>query len=108
MRSIFKLETNSLTNCKEFSVYESGKFVMFRLIYNGFIVLILWSSYLQVILYKLSGSTNSSQDLKPSSSQKWDYIGYVKAHTHDIRALTVAVPISREGQSLIELWLFRV
>ncbi|KAF2614389.1 hypothetical protein F2Q70_00009098 [Brassica cretica] len=49
-----------------------------------------------VILYKLSGSTNSSQDLKPSSSQKWDYIGYVKAHTHDIRALTVAVPISRE------------
>ncbi|CAN6808654.1 unnamed protein product [Brassica oleracea] len=50
----------------------------------------------QVILYKLSGSTNSSQDLKPSSSQKWDYIGYVKAHTHDIRALTVAVPISRE------------
>ncbi|CAF2124847.1 WD repeat-containing protein PCN [Brassica napus] len=50
----------------------------------------------QVILYKLSGSTNSSQDLEPSSSQKWDYIGYVKAHTHDIRALTVAVPISRE------------
>ncbi|ESQ38800.1 hypothetical protein EUTSA_v10028433mg [Eutrema salsugineum] len=50
----------------------------------------------QVILYKLSGSTNSSQDLKPSSSLKWDYIGYVKAHTHDIRALTVAVPISRE------------
>ncbi|CAD5327246.1 unnamed protein product [Arabidopsis thaliana] len=50
----------------------------------------------QVILYKLSGSTNGSQDLKPSSSQKWDYIGYVKAHTHDIRALTVAVPISRE------------
>ncbi|KAL1223560.1 WD repeat-containing protein PCN [Cardamine amara subsp. amara] len=47
----------------------------------------------QVILYKLSGST---QDLKPCSSQKWDYIGYVKAHTHDIRALTVAVPISRE------------
>ncbi|XP_023636408.1 U3 small nucleolar RNA-associated protein 4 isoform X3 [Capsella rubella] len=50
----------------------------------------------QVILYKLSGSTNNSQELKPSSSQKWDYIGYVKAHTHDIRALTVAVPISRE------------
>ncbi|XP_019090308.1 PREDICTED: U3 small nucleolar RNA-associated protein 4 isoform X3 [Camelina sativa] len=48
----------------------------------------------QVILYKLSGSTNSSQELKPS--QKWDYIGYVKAHTHDIRALTVSVPISRE------------
>ncbi|XP_019084008.1 PREDICTED: U3 small nucleolar RNA-associated protein 4 isoform X2 [Camelina sativa] len=48
----------------------------------------------QVILYKLSGSTSSSQELKPS--QKWDYIGYVKAHTHDIRALTVAVPISRE------------
>ncbi|CAN8244684.1 unnamed protein product [Cochlearia groenlandica] len=50
----------------------------------------------QVILYKLSGSTNESQDLKPISSLKWDYIGYVKAHTHDVRALTVAVPISRE------------
>lgn len=43
--------------------------------------------------------------MKPSSSLKWDYIGYVKAHTHDIRALTVAVPISREGQSLIEIIL---
>jgi U3 small nucleolar RNA-associated protein 4 len=60
----------------------------------------------QVILYKLSGSTNGSQDLKPSSSQKWDYIGYVKAHTHDIRALTVAVPISREGQSLIAIYVY--
>ncbi|KFK32171.1 hypothetical protein AALP_AA6G206900 [Arabis alpina] len=47
----------------------------------------------QVILYKLSAGTHGSQDMK---TQKWDYIGYVKAHTHDIRALTVAIPISRE------------
>ncbi|KAJ0513520.1 putative transcription factor WD40-like family [Helianthus annuus] len=39
----------------------------------------------QVILYKLS---------KPI--KKWAYVGYVRAHTHDVRALTVAVPISRE------------
>ncbi|KAG7593088.1 WD40 repeat [Arabidopsis thaliana x Arabidopsis arenosa] len=51
----------------------------------------------QVILYKLSGGTFKSQDFKPSSAQKWDYIGCVRAHTHDIRALTVAVPISLEG-----------
>ncbi|CAH8381705.1 unnamed protein product [Eruca vesicaria subsp. sativa] len=51
----------------------------------------------QVILYKLAGSAFESQDLKPSSTKKWDYIGCVRAHTHDIRALTVAVPISSEG-----------
>ncbi|KAL1187589.1 WD repeat-containing protein PCN [Cardamine amara subsp. amara] len=51
----------------------------------------------QVILYKLSGGTLKSQNLKPSSTQKWDYIGCVRAHTHDIRALTVAVPINWEG-----------
>ncbi|KAD6119610.1 hypothetical protein R6Q59_025594 [Mikania micrantha] len=42
----------------------------------------------QVILYKLS---------KPT--KKWVYVGYVRAHTHDVRALTVAVPISREDVS---------
>ncbi|KAF3514165.1 hypothetical protein F2Q69_00008116 [Brassica cretica] len=51
----------------------------------------------QVILYKLAGGTFKPQDLKPSSTKKWDYIGCVRAHTHDIRALTVAVPISSEG-----------
>ncbi|CAN8291169.1 unnamed protein product [Cochlearia groenlandica] len=51
----------------------------------------------QVILYKFAGGTLNSQNLKPSSTQKWDYIGCVRAHTHDIRALTVAVPISSEG-----------
>ncbi|KAI3806646.1 hypothetical protein L1987_22558 [Smallanthus sonchifolius] len=45
----------------------------------------------QVILYKLSGDKSSSEMMK-----KWVYIGYVRAHTHDVRALTVAVPISRE------------
>ncbi|KAI3760715.1 hypothetical protein L1987_51114 [Smallanthus sonchifolius] len=39
----------------------------------------------QVILYKLS-----------KHIKKWVYVGYVRAHTHDVRALTVAVPITRE------------
>ncbi|BBG95144.1 Transducin family protein / WD-40 repeat family protein [Prunus dulcis] len=52
----------------------------------------------QVILYKLSSETAGSSDDKSSSNvmKKWIYVGLVKAHTHDIRALTVAVPISRE------------
>ena len=29
--------------------------------------------------------------------KKWIYVGHVRSHTHDIRALTVAVPICREG-----------
>ena len=32
-----------------------------------------------------------------SVMKKWIYVGYVRAHSHDVRALTVAVPISREG-----------
>ncbi|PQP93454.1 U3 small nucleolar RNA-associated protein 4 [Prunus yedoensis var. nudiflora] len=52
----------------------------------------------QVILYKLSSETVGSSDDKSSSNvmKKWIYVGLVKAHTHDIRALTVAVPISKE------------
>ena len=61
---------------------------------------------LQVILYKLAGGTFKPQDLKPSSTKKWDYIGCVRAHTHDIRALTVAVPISSEGQWSLQLLCF--
>lgn len=30
--------------------------------------------------------------------KKWVYVGYVRAHTHDVRALAVAVPIAHEGQ----------
>lgn len=40
-----------------------------------------------------SGDDNSSAEV----TKKWVYIGYVRSHTHDIRALTVAVPIIREG-----------
>ncbi|KAK4559875.1 hypothetical protein RGQ29_008883 [Quercus rubra] len=52
----------------------------------------------QVILYKLSSQKVGPSDDKASSivMKKWNYIGYVRAHTHDVRALTVAVPISRE------------
>ncbi|MFS7946772.1 putative transcription factor WD40-like family [Helianthus anomalus] len=37
----------------------------------------------QVILHKLSGDKSCSKMMK-----KWVYIGYVRAHTHDVRALT--------------------
>ncbi|KAJ8773266.1 hypothetical protein K2173_028443 [Erythroxylum novogranatense] len=52
----------------------------------------------QVILYKLSHeAVGSSDDISTSNmTKKWVYVGYVRAHTHDVRALTVAVPISRE------------
>ncbi|XP_050263816.1 WD repeat-containing protein PCN [Quercus robur] len=52
----------------------------------------------QVILYKLSSQKVGPSDDKASSivMKKWNYIGYVRAHTHDVRAMTVAVPISRE------------
>nr|KAJ0225452.1 hypothetical protein LSAT_V11C100000180 [Lactuca sativa] len=47
----------------------------------------------QVILYKASGD-KSCEAIKKKC--KWVYVGYVRAHTHDVRALVVAVPISRE------------
>ncbi|KAJ6954832.1 transducin-related family protein [Populus alba x Populus x berolinensis] len=51
----------------------------------------------QVILYKLSSETvESAYDTSSKMLKKWIYVGYVRAHTHDVRALTVAVPISRE------------
>nr|KYP57092.1 Cirhin [Cajanus cajan] len=52
----------------------------------------------QVILYKLCSSQSaSSDDNKPLSTMKrWMYVHCVRAHTHDIRALTVALPISHE------------
>lgn len=28
---------------------------------------------------------------------KWVYVGYVRAHTHDVTALAMARPIRREG-----------
>ncbi|XWS22036.1 hypothetical protein CRYUN_Cryun29cG0000500 [Craigia yunnanensis] len=53
----------------------------------------------QVILYKLSTELLSSGNGKSSFEmmKKWVYVGYVRAHTHDVRALTMAVPISSEG-----------
>ncbi|KAK7383236.1 hypothetical protein VNO78_28910 [Psophocarpus tetragonolobus] len=51
----------------------------------------------KVILYKLSSSKPASDGISsPSTMKKWDYDYYVRAHTHDIRALTVAVPIDHE------------
>lgn len=35
--------------------------------------------------------------------KKWIYVGYTRAHTHDVRALAVAVPISREGVSITSI-----
>lgn len=56
---------------------------------------------MQVILYKASCESIGPNDGLSSSEviKKWVYVGSVRAHTHDVRALTVAVPISREGVS---------
>ncbi|OMO85087.1 hypothetical protein CCACVL1_10432 [Corchorus capsularis] len=56
----------------------------------------------QVILYKLSSETPQFGNDKSSSEmmKKWVYVGYVRAHTHDIRALTMAAPTSSEGSEL--------
>lgn len=40
--------------------------------------------------------------------ENWVYVDYKKGHSHDVRALTVAVPISQEGlfeSSVIFLFL---
>ncbi|GER40218.1 transducin family protein / WD-40 repeat family protein [Striga asiatica] len=52
----------------------------------------------QVILYKHSGEVvgSSNRKLAPDVIKKWTYVGYVRAHTHDVRALTVATPICHE------------
>ncbi|KAE9588474.1 hypothetical protein Lal_00003033 [Lupinus albus] len=51
----------------------------------------------QVILYKLSSQPASSDGVhSPIMMKKWIYVQCVRAHTHDVRALTVAVPITQE------------
>lgn len=52
----------------------------------------------QVILYKLSSETMQSTEGESSNVvKKWIYVDRVRKHTHDVRALTVAVPTLREG-----------
>ncbi|KAK1296649.1 hypothetical protein QJS10_CPB15g02043 [Acorus calamus] len=55
----------------------------------------------QVILYKNSNDTLGSEQDECSTEAKnnWVYVGYVRAHTHDIRALTLAVPVSEEDST---------
>ncbi|XP_044475587.1 WD repeat-containing protein PCN-like [Mangifera indica] len=52
----------------------------------------------QVILYKVSNEAIGSIGDKSSLEvmKKWVCIGYVRAHTHDVRALTVVIPIGNE------------
>ncbi|GAU24742.1 hypothetical protein TSUD_355710 [Trifolium subterraneum] len=47
----------------------------------------------QVILYTLSKSSNS---VNSPTMKKWIHVKSVRSHTHDVRALTVAVPIVEE------------
>ncbi|KAL8172058.1 hypothetical protein V2J09_023862 [Rumex salicifolius] len=56
----------------------------------------------KVILYKHSRNAVGSNFNSSSSSEavkKWVYVGNVRPHTHDIRALAVAVPISEEASA---------
>lgn len=50
-------------------------------------------------MYKLSSDSTGSSDgnFVPEAIKKWIYVGRVRVHTHDVRALTVAVPINHEG-----------
>ncbi|PIN11600.1 WD40 repeat protein [Handroanthus impetiginosus] len=52
----------------------------------------------QVILYKLSNDAVASADgnIIREAIKKWIYVGYVRVHTHDVRVLTVALPIGHE------------
>ncbi|KAL9225646.1 hypothetical protein vseg_001545 [Gypsophila vaccaria] len=51
----------------------------------------------KVLLYKLTDDSENSENSSPSSDiKKWVYIDCRSTHTHDVRALTVAVPISHE------------
>ncbi|WVZ60465.1 hypothetical protein U9M48_010482 [Paspalum notatum var. saurae] len=51
----------------------------------------------QVILYKASKDEfDGSKNMAKEQVRKWVYVGYVRAHTHDVRALTMAVPICKE------------
>ena len=65
--------------------------------------------FFQVILYKSSGGTLACGDEDQPAEQikKWVYVGYVRAHTHDVRALTVATPICAEGLSRIQMLYFK-
>ena len=47
-----------------------------------------------MILYKAS---NDELGASKNMVRKWTYVGYVRAHTHDVRALAMAVPICSEG-----------
>ncbi|XP_074588267.1 WD repeat-containing protein PCN-like [Curcuma longa] len=55
----------------------------------------------QVILYKLTEemSISEEKEIRQEKLFKWIYVGYIRAHTHDVRALAMAVPISREDIS---------
>lgn len=41
------------------------------------------------------GSHNG--DISSVVVKQWVYVSHVRAHTHDVRALAVAVPIAHEG-----------
>lgn len=54
--------------------------------------------FMQIVLYKFSRNIAQSEDNKTiAPTKKWVYVHSVRCHTHDVRALTLAVPISCEG-----------
>jgi U3 small nucleolar RNA-associated protein 4 len=53
-------------------------------------------------LYKISkDELVADKEVAKEQVRKWVYVGYVRSHTHDVRALTMAVPICREGLCLL-------
>ncbi|KAL8154032.1 hypothetical protein V2J09_011792 [Rumex salicifolius] len=54
----------------------------------------------KVILYKFSKSAINSSRFARSPAEvvyKWECVGDVRSHTHDVRALTVVIPITEEA-----------
>ena len=50
-------------------------------------------------MYKASKDKFSDHNemVPEEQTHKWVYVGYVRAHSHDVRALTMAVPVCKEG-----------
>lgn len=52
-----------------------------------------------MILYKRSSNAVDLDKVESfvDHTHNWIYVGYVRVHTHDVKTLTVAVPVSSEG-----------
>lgn len=58
-----------------------------------------WPANMQVSLYRLvsqSSRTSQVNDVAVRAGERWVFLGGKRAHTHDVRAITVAYPLTME------------